>query len=37
MLNFLVFIQGVPQLSENTYGGGRGGQDEQKIMWEGGV
>ena len=23
-------------MSANTYGGGKGGQDEQKIMWEGG-
>ena len=33
---FFYNIQGVPQVSANTYGGGRGGQDEQKIMWEGG-
>ena len=29
-------IQGVPQVSANTYRGGRGGQGEQKIIWEGG-
>ena len=28
-------IQGVPQVSANTYRGGRGDQDEQKIIWEG--
>ena len=29
-------IQGAPQVSANTYRDGRGGQDEQKIIWEGG-
>ena len=28
-------MQGVPQVSANTYRGGRGGQDEQKTMWGG--
>ena len=27
-------IQGVSQVSANTYRGGRGGQDEQEIIWE---
>ena len=27
-------LQGVPQVSANTYRGDRGGQDEQKILWE---
>ena len=30
------YIQGVPQVSANTYRGGRGGQGEQKIICEGG-
>jgi len=29
-------IQGVTQVDVYTYRGGRGGQDEQKIIWEGG-
>ena len=29
-------IQSVPQVSANTYRGGVGGQDDQKIIWEGG-
>ena len=35
-LLYLPHIQGVPQVSANTYRGGRGGQDEQKIIWKGG-
>ena len=30
-------IRGVPQVSASTYRGGRGGQYEQKIVWEEGV